>query len=187
MLLLNLCVRINEVSFRNSMKAIEEMNHTKNEGILARLPVPHSGGVIVVERGQDEIHFDLGSSLLLSEGERHSFQCSWVAFCKDTHVTMHPVTAGCRVTVTWQLYLHSLLDDSPLTDTQRTLMSVDPIYQALDVCVQDVYLQSLELQHRSSNYQHPLWAYECSHVYPFALGAPFLNVAQMLRGKSPLW
>ena len=100
--------------------------------LVVCLPTCFSGGALVTRHHQQEVKFDWSSS-----SESPMQKLSWAAFFSDVEHEVLPVTAGYRITLTYNLYgpkssvstLHPTLDitTSPLYRELRSALS-SPIF-----------------------------------------------------------
>ena len=91
--------------------------------LVVCLPTCFSGGALVTRHHQQEVKFDWSSS---SESSMQKLR--WAAFFSDVEHEVLPVTAGYRITLTYNLYGHK----SPVSPTNPTLdVTTSPFYQEL--------------------------------------------------------
>ena len=92
--------------------------------LVVCLPTCFSGDALVTRHHQQEVKFDWSSS-----SERSMQKLCWAAFFSDVEHEILPVTAGCHITLTYNLYGHK----SPVSLVNPTLdVATFPLYRELD-------------------------------------------------------
>ncbi|EPE06419.1 2og-fe oxygenase family protein [Ophiostoma piceae UAMH 11346] len=125
------------------------------------LPTPHAGGALVVRHDGLTIRHDWGAGTSLNEGDAAPPALQWAAFYSDCEHEVLEVTAGHRVTLTYNLYSVpqrlQVAGKTEIMDVARL-----PLYDAV-----------------SSTLQNPLFlpeggrvGYYCRHAYPHSASAP---------------
>ncbi|KAH7105775.1 hypothetical protein BKA62DRAFT_741063 [Auriculariales sp. MPI-PUGE-AT-0066] len=91
--------------------------------LVLNFPMPHQGGALALRHeGHENIH-DPSKAIYTADN-----QVSWVAFFSDVEHEVLPVTTGHRVTITYNLYYHSVastvgkVDNEPLKNVWTTLL-----------------------------------------------------------------
>ena len=91
--------------------------------LVVCLPTCFSGGALVTRHHQQEVKFDWSSS-----SESPMQKLCWAAFFSDVEHEVLPVTAGYRITLTYNLYGHQ----SPVSTLYPTLdITTSPLYREL--------------------------------------------------------
>ena len=114
--------------------------------LVVCLPTCFSGGALVTRHHQQEVKVDSSSS-----SDSPMQKLSWAAFLCDVEHEVLPVTAGYRITLTYNLCGHK----SPVSTLHLTLdITTSPLYcelrSALSNQVAKHYIMKYNLQHMCS-------------------------------------
>ena len=81
--------------------------------LVVCLPLPHEGGALIVRHGGKEVTYDWSWSLVGDSRRRQQIQ--WAAFFGDCEHEIKEVSAGYRVTLTYNLFVSSASTRHPIT------------------------------------------------------------------------
>ena len=78
--------------------------------LVVIFPTPHEGGTLVLSTETEQWSFDAHTMLAASNSDAPHI--AYVAFYSDITHEVLPVTSGCRITLTYNLYFEDIIDTS---------------------------------------------------------------------------
>jgi hypothetical protein len=114
---------------------------------------PHEGGSLLIRHKDQEWTFDSGKELSLLP----TSSAGYVAFYSDVEHEVTPVTAGHRITLTYNLYL----EQNPPLIVQPALATTKPGYGTLKTAIQEILADSSFLPEGGRI------GFGLSHQYPY--------------------
>jgi len=141
-------------------------------------PAPHEGGALVLRHGGDETAFDSGA--MLKDAKEPSI--AYVAFFSDVKHEVLPVTAGHRVTITYNLYFRELPSQArDPTQSSKIYRTLPPTENAFLVAFQQLLADPMFLPNGG------VLGFGLSHEYPVPKEQKDLNfLKDRLKGRDAL-
>ncbi len=148
--------------------------------LVLAFPAPHEGGALVLCHGGDETAFDSGAMLKDAKKEP---SIAYVAFFSDVEHEVLPVTAGHRVTLTYNLYFRELPSQArDPTQRKKIYRTLPPTANAFLVAFQQQVLADPMFLPNGG-----VLGFGLSHEYPVPEEQKDLNfLKDRLKGRDAL-